>query len=124
MSYFCPPNCKPIFMFDMFKMLGKINEVKEEAGKVKDELKFIEVSGTDSQNIVTVIATADKSVKSISIDPSMLFPEKNNEVEKAVLQATQNALNKAAETAKNLIKERINEKYPEIAGMGLDKWLS
>jgi DNA-binding protein YbaB len=110
-------------MFDMFKMLGKINEVKAEAEKVKEELKDIEIHETDSKEWVQVVATADKNIRSISIDESVLFPEKKEEVDAAVLEATQNALKAAADKAKALIKERINDKYPEIAGMGLDKWL-
>jgi len=111
-------------MFDMFKMLGKINEVKAEAAKVKEDLKDIELEARDSKNWVKVVASADKNIKSISIDPTVLFPEKSKEVEAAVLEATQNALRAAADKAKEIIKTRINDKFPEIAGMGLDKWLS
>lgn len=111
-------------MFDMFKMLGKVNEIKAEAEKVKEELQHIELEAKDDQGIVTVKATADKNIHSVDIDASMLFPEKKAEVDAAVLQATQKALRMAADTAKSTIKERINTKYPEIAGMGLDKWLS
>lgn len=111
-------------MFDMFKMLGKINEIKAEASKVKDELQNIELEATDKQGIVTIKATADKNIHAIDIDASMLLPEKKAEVEAAVLEATQNALRAAADKAKATIKERVNDKYPEIAGMGLDKWLS
>ena len=111
-------------MFDMFKMLGKLNDVKAEASKIKEELKDIELMGKDSKDIVTVIASADKNVKSVEIDASMLLPEKKDEVDAAVLEATQNALSAAAEKAKEMIKIRINDKFPELAGMGLDKWLA
>jgi len=108
----------------MFKMLGKLNDVKAEASKIKEELKDIELMGKDSKDIVTVIASADKNVKSVEIDASMLLPEKKDEVDAAVLEATQNALSAAAEKAKEMIKIRINDKFPELAGMGLDKWLA
>lgn len=111
-------------MFDMFKMLGKLNEVKAEAGKVKEELKEIRLEAKDKEGLVTVVATADKNIHGITIDPTVMFPENKEKLENAVLEATQNALRAAADTAKELIKERINDKYPEIAGMGLDKWLS
>lgn len=108
----------------MFKMLGKINDVKAEAAKVKEELQHIELEATDTKGIVTIKATADKNVHSVDIDASMLHADKKAEVDAAVLEATQKALRAAADTAKATIKERINTKFPEIAGMGLDKWLS
>lgn len=108
----------------MFKMLGKLNEVKAEAQKVKEELKEIQLEAKDSEGLVTVLASGDKNIQSIVIDQTILFPENKEKVEKAVLEATQNALRAAADKSKELIKERINDKFPEIAGMGLDKWLS
>lgn len=111
-------------MFDMFKMLGKINDVKAEAVKVKEELKEIELEASDAKAWVKVVASADKNIKSILIDPSILSAEKSEEINAAVLEATQNALRAAADKAKEIVKTRINDKFPEIAGMGLDKWLS
>lgn len=115
-------NSKP--MFDMFKMLGKLNDVKAEAGKVKEELKEIQLQGKDSEGLVTVTARGDKNVLKVEIDQSILFPENKAKVEAATLEATQNALKAAADKSTELIKTRINDKYPEIAGMGIDKWLS
>jgi len=94
-------------MFDMFKMLGKLNDVKAEAAKGKKEIKEIVSETNDTNNRVKVTATADKNIKSISIDPTILFPEKQTEVESAVLEATQKALSEAAETAKKLDRKSV-----------------
>lgn len=111
-------------MFDMFKMLGKMNEIKAEASKIKEELKFIEITASDAEGIVTVTATGDKNIKEVKIDNTILFPENHEKIQAAVLEATSKALKEAGAKSKDMIQKTINEKYPEVAGMGLDKWLS
>lgn len=110
-------------MFDMFKMLGKLNDIKASAKEVKEELKNIELEASDNAEMVKVRVTGDKRILDVTIDPSALFPEKKEEMEAAVKEATSRALQLASDKSKELIKTTINDKYPEVAGMDLGQWL-
>lgn len=108
----------------MFKMLGKLNELKAEAALVKQDLKNLEVEGKSASGKVMVTATADKHVQRVWIDDEFAAIAGAEVLSHEVLEATQSALHQAAQLAKETIKSRINEKFPEVAGMGLDQWLS
>lgn len=110
-------------MFDMFKMLGKLNDIKASVKEVKEELKSIELEASDSAEMVKVRVTGDKKILDVAIDPSALFPEKKEEMETAVKEAVAKALELASQKSKELIKTTINDKYPEVAGMDLGQYL-
>ncbi|MBI3141898.1 MAG: YbaB/EbfC family nucleoid-associated protein [Bacteroidetes bacterium] len=107
----------------MFKMLGKLNELKTEAAQIKQDLKTLEVEGKSASGRVKVTATADKHVHGVWIDSDLAGWANATALQEEVLEATQMALKQAAHLAKETIRARINEKFPEVAGMGLDQWL-
>lgn len=110
-------------MFDMFKMLGKLNEVKADAKEVKEELKHKILIESDESGNVQVRVSGAKVVLDINIDDSFHKSADKAELEKTIMEATNNALRAASDYSKKAIKERIDEKYPEIAGLDLGKWL-
>lgn len=111
-------------MFDMFKIMGKMGAIKEAVADVKEELKATELSAQDPQQMVKVIATGAKQIKSIEVDSSALLPENKAQLEEALISATNEALKAAGHKAQETIQETINEKFPEVAGLDIGKYFS
>lgn len=90
-------------MFDKLKDMGNLmkqaKEMKKEMKKVQDELKKLKIAGTDKYGKVKVAVSGDMDVIAVSIDPELLDNSKKEALEKAIAQATNDALKKAKETA-------------------------
>lgn len=107
-------------MNDMFSMMGKLGEVKEKVQEVKEKLPFIELEEQSDDGSVTVKITADKKVNDITIDDSLLTPEKKESLQLQVTETINSAMEKADATYKEEMKKNLEGHLPNIPGLDMD----
>lgn len=103
-------------------MLGKLNDVKKKVGEVKLSLKNIELKEHSQDELVSVLLSADKTLKEIKL--SKEFYEKSIEERETLLVQTINkSLAKADERAKEIMKQELNGVIPDIPGLDVGNLL-
>lgn len=89
-------------MLDQMKMVMK-------ARAIQNELKKTEIDAASRDDLVKVTVTGELKLKSISIDESLLAPEKKAEIERliqaTVAEAFQQAQQIAAEKTREVMKD-------------------
>lgn len=102
-------------MFDnMDGMMAKLQEAQQKIEEAKAKLNTIMVNGESGGGKVKVIATANREIRSISIDDA-LFNDKD-ELEDFLIIALNNALEKAHEINETTLSEAASGGMPNIPG--------
>jgi DNA-binding YbaB/EbfC family protein len=83
-------------MFDP-SMLGKLQEMQQKMEDTKSRLQTITVKGFSPGNKVQVIASADKKIQSVQIDPSLLQQDPEELEDHLII-----AVNQAIQAAENV----------------------
>lgn len=109
------PFLKSLPVFDMFKIFGKLQGVKDTIAEVKASLDDITVEAADAQKRVKVQVNGNKKVLRVEI----LEMGEKQDLEPAIQQAINLAQDEAKKLAQQRMKDRISKDYPEIAGMDL-----
>lgn len=101
---------------DMMGMMGKLKETQEKIEATKKRLDTVTLQEESPEGLVKVILTANREVKAITIDDSLLTDKEKLE-DYLVL-----AMNKAIEAASNVNEAELaavaKEGMPNIPGMG------
>jgi DNA-binding protein YbaB len=84
-------------------MFDKLMEAQQKAGEVKKRLDAITVSGTVEGGKITVNASANKVIQSVSIDAEFLKDADKEELEELLVTA----INKAMEQADNVSQSEM-----------------
>lgn len=95
-------------------MFGKLAEAQQKAEEIKKRLELITVEGKAEG--ITVTATGNKNIKRISIDPSLLTPERKEEVEDLLVIAIERALQQAENVSAAEMKNLMGSMLP--GGLG------
>ncbi|WDF55508.1 YbaB/EbfC family nucleoid-associated protein [Mucilaginibacter sp. KACC 22063] len=99
-------------------MFDKIFEAQQKAGEAKQRLDNIEVTGTAEGGKITVVANANKAVKSINIDEEFFKGADREEIEELLVVA----LNKAFEQAENVSQAEMaamtKDMFGGLGGLG------
>jgi hypothetical protein len=83
-------------MFDP-SMLGKLQEMQQKMEDTKSRLQTITVKGFSPGNKILVIASADKKIQSVQIDPSLLQQDPEELEDHLII-----AVNQAIQAAENV----------------------
>jgi DNA-binding YbaB/EbfC family protein len=83
---------------DMNKMMKQARKMQAELAKAQEEVALLSAEAT-AGGAVTVVATGDLTVQSISIDPAALDPDDVEMLQDMVLTAVNDALHQAQELA-------------------------
>ena len=100
---------------DMMGMMGKLKETQQKVAETKKRLDTVTIEETVADGLIKVTITANRDVKDISIDESLLTEREQLEdyivlvMNKAILKATQINESELAAVAK--------EGMPNIPGM-------
>jgi|SRR6185436_12411137 len=94
----------------MLDILGKLNEVKKKMDEIKSRLDTISVDGNAGDGAVQVVANGNRIVKSVTIESSLLTPDRKEELQELIEVAVNQALEKA---------QNISESEMQSAGKGL-----
>lgn len=91
---------------DMGKLMKQAKEMKEKMQKVQKELKGLRLTGRDNSNSVEVIMTGELDCVDLTIlNESLLSPSNKKTLERAIL----NAVNDAANRSKDVAGKRLSE---------------
>ena len=105
----------------MMGMLGKVKEAQAKMKQAQDQLANIEELGEAGAGMVKVTVNGLKRVINISIDPDILKPEDAELVQDLVVAATNKALEKVEDKAKDYLQKATEGLIPNIPGMDLGK---
>lgn len=94
----------------MFDMLGKLNEMKKKMEEIKSRLDNISVDGNGGDGAVKIEMTANRKVKNVFIEDSLLDSSRKEELTDYLEIAMNDALEKA---------QNISETEMEAAGKGI-----
>jgi len=87
----------------MGNLMGQVQKLQEEMAKAQAELETEEVSVTVGGGMVTVVATGDKKIKSITIKREVVDPDDIEMLQDLVLTAVNDVMGKIEE----LTEERM-----------------
>ena len=87
----------------MGNLMGQVQKLQEEMAKAQAELETEEVSVTVGGGMVTVVATGDKKIKSITIKREVVDPDDIEMLQDLVLAAVNDVMGKIEE----LTEERM-----------------
>ena len=110
-------------MFDMFKMLGKLNEAQEKMKEAKDKLAGITLQESELDGVVTVDISGNKKILKISTSPEFYEKYAIDDREAILAEAINNALDKAEAYSKDFIAREMKDLIPNIPGMDLSSFL-
>lgn len=96
-------------------MFDKLFEAQQKAEESKKRLDAITVTGTAEGGKITVTATANKAIRSVSIDEEFYKEADREEIEELLVVA----LNKAMEQAENISQSEMAAMTKDmLGGMG------
>jgi nucleoid-associated protein EbfC len=104
----------------MFDLISKANEAKKRMAEVKAKLETVEVAVQSQEELVTVIATGAKNIKSIKLNPS-IFSKPLDQVESLITGTINNALSQVEVLAKEEMRKATDGLLPNIPGLDLFK---
>ncbi len=86
-----------------FSMIKQAQELKSKLDKAQKELANMTVEAGSGGGAIKIIITGNQQVKSVTISPKVVDPEKIGHLEELVLKAINEAINKSQKmAAKNL----------------------
>ncbi len=97
-------------------LMGKMQQAKEQAEKIKQRLNSVYVNGKSGNGKVNVIATGNREIKDIIIDESLLSADVE-EIQDLLVNAVNNALEQANNVNEMEMKSAASGILPNIPGL-------
>lgn len=96
-------------------MMGKLKETQEKVKATKERLHSVTIEEKSSDGLLGVTITANRELKSITIDESLL--EDKDQLEDYLILAINKAITKATEINEAELAAVAKEGMPNIPGM-------
>lgn len=100
---------------DMMGMMGKLKETQQKVEATKKRLDTVMVEETSSENLVKVTITANRQIKEIKIDESLL--KDHEQLEDYLVITINKAIDKATKVNETELAAVAKEGMPNIPGM-------
>ncbi|MCM4171634.1 nucleoid-associated protein, YbaB/EbfC family [Arenibacter sp. TNZ] len=100
---------------DMMGMLGKLKETQEKVKVTKERMNTVIVDEQSPDSLLKVSITANRTIKSISIDDSLLSDK--DQLEDYLILTLNKAIEKATTINENELAAVAKEGMPNIPGM-------
>jgi DNA-binding YbaB/EbfC family protein len=100
---------------DMMDMMGKLKETQQKVEATKKRLDTVTLEETAANGLIRVIITANRTVKDISIDESLL--DNKEKLEDYITLAMNKAIEKATQINESDLAAVAKEGMPNIQGM-------
>jgi|SRR5690606_15756732 len=98
-------------------MFDKLLQAQQKADEIKKRLDTISVYGEVEGGKIKVIATANKEVKDINIDPEYFQAADQEELLELIVAATNKALKQADEISQNEMQAATKDMLGGLGGM-------
>jgi nucleoid-associated protein EbfC len=95
--------------------LKQLMKLQQQLAAVQAELAEAEVTGTAGGGLVTVTMTAERTVRTVSIDPKAVDPDDVETLEDLVVAALHNA----SEAAQELHEQKMKPFQAMFGGLGM-----
>ncbi|PIS40462.1 MAG: nucleoid-associated protein, YbaB/EbfC family [Candidatus Kerfeldbacteria bacterium CG08_land_8_20_14_0_20_43_14] len=89
----------------MFEKLKQIKDYRSQAKKIQSALKEESVEGSGAWGKVKISMDGNQNVDEVKIDPEMLSPNRQNDLQKAVQEAVNDAIKKAQHKMAKKVKD-------------------
>lgn len=100
---------------DIMGMMGKIKETQKKVEETKNRLNNVYVEEKSSDNLLRVTLNANREVKSIEIDPSLM--EDKEQLEDYLILTLNKAIAKASNIHETEIAAVAKDGMPNIPGL-------
>lgn len=100
-------------------MMGKLKETQKKVEETKTRLDSVLIDEKSNDNLLNVTITANRSIKSITIDDSLL--EDKEQLEDYLILTLNKAIARATEVNETEIAAVTKEGMPNIPGMDMFK---
>lgn len=90
---------------NMQQMIAQAQKMQQNMQKAQEELKEKEVEATAGGGVVTVVASGDKIIKSVKINPEAVDPDDVEMLEDLITAAVNEALSKADELSQEVMSK-------------------
>lgn len=104
---------------DIMGMMGKLKETQQKVEDTKKRLDTVLLDEKSNDNLLNVTLTANRTIKSISIDDSLL--EDKEQLEDYLILTLNKAIEKATKVNEVEIAAVTKEGMPNIPGMDMFK---
>jgi DNA-binding protein YbaB len=98
-------------------MLGKIAEAQQQAKVIKERLDHISVEGLSAKGNIKVICTANRMVKHIEFEDSVLSQLSKPAFEAELIEAINDALAKAEHVSQTEMQNLMGKLMPGFGGL-------
>ncbi|MBA4134649.1 MAG: nucleoid-associated protein, YbaB/EbfC family [Flavobacterium sp.] len=104
---------------DMMNMMGKLKETQQKIEATKQRLDTVLIDEKSNDNLLQVTITANRKIRSITIDESLL--EDKEQLEDYLILVLNKAIEKATNVNEAELAAVAKEGMPNIPGMDLFK---
>ena len=104
---------------DMMNMMGKLKETQQKIEATKQRLDSVLIDEKSNDNLLNVTITANRKIRSITIDESLL--EDKEQFEDYLILVLNKAIEKATNVNEAELAAVAKEGMPNIPGMDLFK---
>ncbi len=101
---------------DMMGMMGKLKETQQKVEETKKRLDTVTLEETVANGLIKVTITANRKIKDVSIDESLLAEKE--QLEDYLVLAMNKAIEKATQINESELAAVAKEGMPNIPGMG------
>ena len=106
---------------DLMGMMGKLKETQEKVKATKERLNSVMINEKSSDDLLSVTITANRTIKSIEIDESLLADKE--QLEDYLILTLNNAIEQATKIQEAELGAVAKEGMPNIPGLdSLFKW--
>lgn len=104
---------------DLMGMMGKLQEAQQKVAETKERLNTVMIDEQSSDGLFKVTLTANRTIKSVSIDDSLL--EDKEQLEDYFVLVMNKAIEKATAINDAELAAAAKDGMPEIPGMDMFK---
>ena len=103
-------------MFDMSKMMEKVQEMQAKMKEAQDKLVHITATGESGAGLVRAVVNGKKQVVSLEIDNDLVKPEDKEMMQDLIVAAVNKALEEIEVKSKDELKKSTEGFLPNIPG--------
>lgn len=104
---------------DMMGMMNKLKESQQKVAKTKERLNSVLIDEQSNDGLLKVTLTANRALKSIQIDDSLL--QDKEQLEDYLILTLNKAIDKATTINENELAAAAKDGLPNIPGMDMFK---